>query len=324
MQILITHGSAARSRVIQLSALQITLAAGFLLLTLLLLSGTIYHVLFQKAAREGWPVVSHIVKLVVRDEFAQRDRFMRENLDAMAQRLGEIQAKLVRLDAVSERVSTVAGVKPTDLELIRRAPVASPAPSAGGQGGPYIPLDKPSLEQLQATVAVMDETADRTADIFTLVESRLFEARMRSLMIPSTKPVQTHVGSGFGFRSDPFTGRPALHAGLDFPADTGTPIYAAAGGVVVSVDYHPQYGNVLEIDHGNKLLTRYAHTSRFHVKAGDIVKRGQLIADVGSTGRSTGPHLHFEVLVEGVHQDPARFLAGAGESDQTAARNRRR
>jgi murein DD-endopeptidase MepM/ murein hydrolase activator NlpD len=316
MQILITHGSAARSRVIQLSPVQMILAGFVVLVLMLLLSGTIYHYLFQKAAREGWPVVSQIVKLVVRDEFAQRDRFMRENLDAMAQRLGEIQAKLVRLDAVSERVSSVAGVKPADLELIRKA---APAPAAGGQGGPYIPLDKPSLEQLQASVAVIDETADRTADIFTLVESRLFEARMRSLMVPSTKPVDGNVGSGFGFRSDPFTGRPALHAGLDFPSDIGTPIYAAAGGVVVAVESHPQYGNVVEVDHGNKLVTRYAHASRFHVKQGDIVKRGQMIAEVGSTGRSTGPHLHFEVLVEGVHQDPARFLAGTPEGSRVQA-----
>jgi murein DD-endopeptidase MepM/ murein hydrolase activator NlpD len=170
----------------------------------------------------------------------------------------------------------------------------------------------------------MDEAADRTADIFTLVESRLFEARMRNLMIPSTKPVDVAVGSGFGFRRDPFTGRPALHAGLDFPADPGTPILAAAGGVISSVEVHPAYGNLVEIDHGNRLVTRYAHVSRFLVKQGDLVKRGQKIAEVGSSGRSTGPHLHFEVLVEGVPQDPARFLAGradatAGVATGTAA-----
>lgn len=321
MQILITHGSAARSRVVHLSPFQLSLIGLLVVCLLLLLSGTVYHYLFQKAAREGWPVVSQLVKLVVRDEFAQRDRFMRENLDAMAQRLGEIQAKLVRLDAVSERVSAVAGVKPADLELIKRAPSGTGA--GGGQGGPYIPADRPSLEQLQASAAVLDETADRTADIFTLVESRLFEARMRALMVPSSRPVNGNVGSGFGFRADPFTGRPALHAGLDFPADVGTPIYAAAGGVVLLVESHPQYGQVVEIDHGNKLVTRYAHCSRFHVKAGDIVKRGQLIAEVGNTGRSTGPHLHFEVLVEGVPQDPARFLAGTPE-DSPAARASRR
>ena len=107
------------------------------------------------------------------------------------------------------------------------------------------------------------------------------------------------------------TGRAALHTGLDFAADPGTQIQAAAGGVVQSTDYHPQYGNLLEIDHGNGLVTRYAHTSKILVRTGDLVKRGQVVALVGTTGRSTGPHLHFEVLVEGVPQDPARFLAVA-------------
>jgi len=99
-----------------------------------------------------------------------------------------------------------------------------------------------------------------------------------------------------------------LHSGLDFPAPPGTPIYAAAGGVAVVQDYHPQYGNVVEIDHGNELLTRYGHVSRVFVKKGDIIRRGQKIAEVGNTGRSTGPHLHFEVLVQGVAQDPQKFL----------------
>jgi murein DD-endopeptidase MepM/ murein hydrolase activator NlpD len=104
-----------------------------------------------------------------------------------------------------------------------------------------------------------------------------------------------------------------MHTGLDFPADTGTPILAAAGGVVVVQEVHPAYGNMVEIDHGNDLITRYAHSSRVLVKKGDIVKRGQKIAEVGSTGRSTGPHLHFEVWVSGVVQDPRRFL-DAGEN----------
>ena len=104
-----------------------------------------------------------------------------------------------------------------------------------------------------------------------------------------------------------------MHTGLDFPADIGTSIVAAAGGVVVVQDLHPAYGNMVEVDHGNNLITRYAHASQVFVKKGDIVKRGQKIAEVGSTGRSTGPHLHFEVWVSGVVQDPSRFLA-AGES----------
>jgi murein DD-endopeptidase MepM/ murein hydrolase activator NlpD len=105
---------------------------------------------------------------------------------------------------------------------------------------------------------------------------------------------------------------------LDFPAAIGTPIVAAAGGVVLTAQAHPQYGQMVEVDHRNGLVTRYAHTSRMLVKPGDLVKRGQTIAEVGSTGRSTGPHLHFEVLVEGVQQNPAKFLAGGGVASVSA------
>jgi murein DD-endopeptidase MepM/ murein hydrolase activator NlpD len=127
------------------------------------------------------------------------------------------------------------------------------------------------------------------------------------------------VGSGFGFRIDPITSRSALHTGLDFPAEPGTAIMAAAGGMVVNVEVHPAYGNLVEIDHGNGLVTRYAHASKVMVKNGDLVKRGQLVAQVGNTGRSTGPHLHFEVLVDGVPQNPARFLAGRGSAPAVQA-----
>ena len=136
-------------------------------------------------------------------------------------------------------------------------------------------------------------------------------------MIPSSKPIDVGVGSGFGFRPDPFTGRGALHTGLDFPSEAGTPIHAAAGGVVRTAAWHPEYGQVLEVDHGNGLVTRYAHTSKILVKVGELVKRGQVVANVGTTGRSTGPHLHFEVLVDGVPQDPQKFLAGTAGKNAT-------
>ena len=177
----------------------------------------------------------------------------------------------------------------------------------------------PSLEVLDGIVSALDAQADQRTDVFTLVESRLFEKRLSSLMVPNSRPVEGPLGSGFGFRSDPFTGRAALHTGLDFPADTGTPIQAAAGGVVLGVDHHPAYGLMVELDHGRGLVTRYAHTSKTLVKVGDLVKRGQQIALVGTTGRSTGPHLHFEVLVEGVPQDPSRFLAGGASPSLAAA-----
>jgi murein DD-endopeptidase MepM/ murein hydrolase activator NlpD len=300
MQVLITHGSVARTRTLHLNRAQI---AGMLLVlacALMLLSGAIYHFVFLKAAREGWPVVSAVVRFVVRDELAQRERFMRENLDAMAQRLGELQARLVQLEAMGERVSGLAGVKADELK---------PQPR-GGQGGPYVPLPKPSLDQLNGAIDQIEELADQHADLLTLLESRLMESRLSALMVPNSRPVDAPLASGFGFRSDPFTGRAALHTGLDFAAPGGTPIRAAAGGIVARADTHPQYGRLVEIDHGNGLVTRYAHASKLLVHPGDLVRRGQPVAEVGSTGRSTGPHLHFEVLLNGAPQNPARFLAG--------------
>jgi murein DD-endopeptidase MepM/ murein hydrolase activator NlpD len=322
MQILITHGSMARTRSLQLNRAQLAGTLLALLCLLMLVSGAVYHFVFLKAARDGWPLVSTVVRFVVRDEIAQRERVMRENLDAMAQRLGEMQAKLVKLESMNERVSGLAGVKPEELKLLQRPggsglgpygiatapPAPVPAP-AGPQGGPYLPLQRPSLEQLHGAVDQLDELADQHADLLVLLESRLFESRLTALMVPNGKPVDGPVSSGFGFRSDPFTGRTALHTGLDFPAENGATIMAAAGGVVKTAERHPAYGNMVEIDHGNGLVTRYAHASRLLARVGDLVRRGQTVAEVGSTGRSTGPHLHFEVLVHGVHQNPAKFLA---------------
>jgi murein DD-endopeptidase MepM/ murein hydrolase activator NlpD len=304
MQIIVTHGSLAQTRVLHLSRWRLLAWACAAALLLMLAASAIYHLVFVKAAREGWPLVSPLVKLVVRDEMAQRDRFLRENLDAMARKLGEVQAKLVKLEATSDRVTGMAGVKADELKPLERA-------KAGGRGGPFVALLQPSLAQLDAAVATLDARADQHGDVLTLVESRLLESRLLALMVPSSTPVVGPIGSGFGFRTDPFSGQAALHTGLDFPVEAGSPIMAAAGGVVVHTDIHPAYGLQVEVDHGNGLATRYAHASKVLVKPGDLVRRGQKLAEVGTSGRSTGPHLHFEVLVQGVPQDPARFLAAA-------------
>jgi murein DD-endopeptidase MepM/ murein hydrolase activator NlpD len=321
MDILITHGGLARTRSMHVRPAQLWIAAVSIVVLLLLLSGTVYHVIFLKAAREGWPVVSHLVKLVVRDEFEQRDRFMRENLDAMAQKVGEMQAKVVKLEAMGERVAGLAGIKSDELRANGPVPGGKPATAAvgGGRGGPYVPVDSPSMDHLNSVVDALDSQADRSGDIFTLIESRLLERRLEQLMVPSAAPVNGPIGSGFGFRLDPFTGRTALHTGLDFPADVGTAIHAAAGGVVLSAEVQQAYGNTVEIDHGNGVVTRYAHASKLLVRPGEVVRRGQLVANVGNTGRSTGAHLHFEVLLNGVPQNPARFLA-RGESLSLQAR----
>jgi murein DD-endopeptidase MepM/ murein hydrolase activator NlpD len=154
---------------------------------------------------------------------------------------------------------------------------------------------------------------EQRADYLTIIEAEVMSQQVRQALLPNSKPVADgFVGSGFGWRTDPFTGQMTKHEGIDFAAPPGTPIHAAAGGVVVLAERHPEYGNVVEIDHGNQLTTRYAHALRVGVRPGDLVKRGQKIAEVGSTGRSTGPHLHFEVLLRGVAQNPSRFLLSPG------------
>jgi murein DD-endopeptidase MepM/ murein hydrolase activator NlpD len=323
MQVLITHSSLAPSRVLNFSRWQLLGILSAVTALFLLASGLVYHFIFLTAAREGWPIVSQVVRLVVRDEIAQRDRFMRENLDAIAQKVGDMQAKLVKLEAMGERVVGLAGVKAEELKPLKRTTSTTPpaaGAAAGGSGGPYVPLERPSLAELQDAVEQLGLAVDQNTDIFTLMESRLLESRLQALLVPSSPPVNVTVGSGFGIRPDPFTGRPSLHTGLDFPAEVGTPIYAAAGGLVTVAERHPAYGNTLEIDHGNGLVTRYAHCAGFEVEPGALVKRGQLIARVGNTGRSTGPHLHFEVLVEGSPQNPARFLASGASVGREFAR----
>jgi murein DD-endopeptidase MepM/ murein hydrolase activator NlpD len=295
---IITDASLARSRAVHLSGAKLLAALMGLSLALMLSAAFLYHWVFLKGAREGWPVIGTLVNLVVKDEVEQRDRFMRENLDAMARRLGEMQAKLAQLESLGERVSGLAGLNPADIKAL-------PA-----QGGALVSGRPLSMEELQATLADLDRLTGHSTDLMTLMESRLFDQKIKKSMVPTQRPVGGgHLGSSFGWRIDPFTGRNALHTGLDFQANPGTPILAAAGGVVVAQEMHPAYGNMVEVDHGNDLVTRYAHAMRVFVRKGDLVKRGQHIADVGTTGRSTGPHLHFEVMVQGIPQDPQKFLA---------------
>ena len=297
MHLIITDAWLAKSRAIHLDAGKLVMTGLAAALALMLVAAGLYHWVFLKGAREGWPVIGALVKLVVKDEVEQRDRFMRENIDAMARKLGEMQARMVQLEALGERVSGLAGLNPAEIK------------TSPGRGGALVSGRSLSMEELQQALQDLDLLADQRTDLMTAVESRLFDQRLAKMMIPTQRPLsQGNLGSSFGWRIDPFTGRSALHTGLDFQADTGTPILAAAGGVVVTQEYHSAYGNMIEVDHSNGLITRYAHASRVMVKKGDLVKRGQKLGEVVTTGRSTGPHLHFEVLVQGVPQDPQKFL----------------
>jgi len=172
-----------------------------------------------------------------------------------------------------------------------------------------LPPQNLSLSQFSARVDSLSREMEAHTDLLGVLEAQLFEQAVKKKALPTMMPVDAPFNaSGFGYRIDPFTGQQAMHEGIDFIIDTGTPVVAAAGGVVQFAGFHPQYGNMIDIDHGSDLVTRYAHLSKLTVKEGDVVQRGRRIGDSGNTGRSTGPHLHFEVRFRGAPQNPAKFL----------------
>jgi murein DD-endopeptidase MepM/ murein hydrolase activator NlpD len=183
------------------------------------------------------------------------------------------------------------------------------------QGGPYLPASlqqEISLAGMEQQMVELNSLLSDRSDKLVALETLLMQDKLSKKLLPSVAPItEGWYSSNFGWRIDPFTGRSAMHEGVDYMVPAGTPIYASAGGVVVYADTHPQYGNMVEIDHGNQVITRYAHASRLLVKVGDVVRRGHEIARVGSTGRSTGNHLHFEVRYRGIAQNPVRFLEKA-------------
>lgn len=222
-----------------------------------------------------------------------------EHVNALAIQLGQIQARVMRLDALGERLAKLAGVKEKDLELDKPA----------GQGGPiqraYNLSEQDIQNQMTALIAELDQRSDR----YGLLESILLQQSLKQNTLPSGRPVEAAFNSSsYGWRVDPFTGQMAFHEGLDFMAEAGTPIYAAASGIVAAAEKTPDYGNIVKIDHGSGVETRYAHASRILVKPGQRVEKGQVIAEIGNTGRSTGAHLHFEVRLNGMALDPRRYL----------------
>jgi hypothetical protein len=273
----------------------------------------LYYLTFRHIAAIQLPFVRELVTSAAQGDASKKDIYVKENLAAMATRLGEMQAQLIRLDALGERVQGLAGVKPQEFNF-REAP---PRGGGGFTGVKDRPLE---ISEFQRALDAMARDVERRADYMNVVETTLMNHKIKSKLLPTIQPVNaSYNASGFGWRLDPFTGRSAFHEGVDFAAPTGTPIVAAAGGVVIAAEYHYQYGNMIDVDHGSDIVTRYAHASRLLMKVGDIVKRGQHIADLGSTGRSTGAHLHFEVLVKGAQQDPHKFLAAGADQAKMAA-----
>lgn len=304
MNIIFVSNSMAKAKT--LSVLQVSMIALALVLVPVLLT-LLFIVPQESDPQQG---VKSLIPAHLKFSFNNPQK----HLDAYAIQLGEMQARMMRLDAQSERLSKLAGEKKdvhdtggasTKPETVKiDANKASPA-----RGGPLV-LDAPLSEaDLQKKIAELLAQIEFSTDHLSNLEAKLLQQSVLKDTLPNSSPVTVAFNSSsFGWRLDPFNGHKAFHEGLDFPADTGTPIYAAAGGIVTTAEQTPDYGKLVKIDHGSGLETRYAHASRLLVKVGDRVEKGQEIAEVGSTGRSTGPHLHYEIRLDGNALDPRQYL----------------
>ena len=321
MQIIVMHSRFTQAKSITLTSRHIIVSAVIFLISIMFCSA-LMMAMTLRLANSDVPFLKDLIPPTAGGTLSNdpnaKDRFVKQNLNAMAIKLGEMQAQLIRLDALGERVQGLAGVKPEEFNF-------KESPGRGGleSSGRIAPKEL-NMTEFQAALDAISKDVEQRSDYLNVVETKLMGFKVQSKLLPTIQPVNvSYNASGFGWRLDPFSGHSAFHEGIDFSGPTGTSIVASAGGVVISAEYHPQFGNMLEIDHGGEIVTRYAHTSKIYVKLGDIVKRGQHIADIGSTGRSTGAHLHFEVRVKDIPQNPHKFLsAGANQANLAELRQK--
>ena len=222
-------------------------------------------------------------------------------INAIAARVGELQAQANRLNALGQRLTRNGKLSEGEFDFDKLP----------GMGGAEAASDVAAGDLLKSLDLLQNQFDDSGRQL-TLLESMLYDQQLQLAAIPSGRPSKGYITSGFGKRNDPFRGGLAHHLGIDFDANTGDPVAAAAGGVVSFSGVKSGYGNVVEVDHGNGYRTLYGHNSRLLVRAGDIVRAGQTLARAGSTGRATGPHVHFEVHVNGRPVNPRRFLDKVG------------
>jgi len=237
---------------------------------------------------------------------ADTRREAQREINALAARMAELQAQANRLNALGDRLARGAGLEDGEFDFDR--PV--------GQGGAEPARDMPAGKLLGGLDALDGDLASSGQQL-SVLEALLFDRRVEQNALPSRSPVaSSFVTSSYGYRADPFGRGGQFHKGIDFDARTGDPVMTVADGVVSYSAARSGYGNTVEVDHGNGYVTRYAHNSRNMVKVGDLVRVGDEIAKAGSTGRSTGAHVHFEVWENGRVQNPRKFLGDMGVSRQ--------
>ena len=234
-------------------------------------------------------------------EVASAKRDLQERLDALTGRVGQMSAHVIRLDALGRRLTEMAHLDKGEFNF-------NSPPAVGGPEG----LVEGAIVTSPDLSAMLDDLSHQITDRerqLSVLESLISTRNLSKQIVPGGRPVaQGWISSYFGRRTDPFDGRQAYHRGIDFAAPEGSQVIAVASGIVTYSKDRFGYGRTVEINHGNGYVTRYGHNSRLLVAIGDTVQKGDSIALIGSTGRSTGPHLHFEVLKEGRAVDPMRFV----------------
>ena len=305
MNIILVTSRMPTAKAISIGRAHIVGGCILLTVTVLGLAAFLNYVVLRYMTETRSPIVFSLFSGVLQEEADKSQAYVRDNLDAMATRLGEMQAQILRLDTLGERVARLAGFKPQEFMLEQ-------APARGG-ALPQLPAGPLSFTELARRLDFLSRQVDDRGDKLGMLDSLLTQDSARKQLLPSMLPIRSGAyNSNFGWRLDPFNGQQSFHEGIDFIAEHGTEVIAAAAGVVVASEFHAQYGNMIEVDHGNGLVTRYAHCSKRLTRVGDVVMKGAKIGEVGSTGRATGPHLHFEVRHHGIPQNPARFLRLSG------------
>lgn len=245
-------------------------------------------------------------------DIAEAKRRAQENINALTLRLSDLQSRVVRLDAVGERITEMANLDKGEFDFAK-------SPAVGGPENPSA-LAQPGVEDFLGSLDVLSKQVTDREQQLGVLESMLMTRNLQSQVYPAGFPAEHGwLSSYFGVRADPFTGRPARHEGVDIAGKIGTKILTVASGVVTWSGERYGYGTLVEINHGNGYVTRYAHNSKTLVKLGETVKKGQAIALMGSTGRSTGPHVHFEVWRNGQVVDPLKYVQAATVTAAVAA-----
>ncbi|MDQ7014981.1 MAG: M23 family metallopeptidase [Gammaproteobacteria bacterium] len=304
MNIIIFSKSGARSRQIN-SPVQFFLL-GFLFLSLLI---TPLYWGYQLGVHQNSNEIPELNYADIRQQRESQEQLQqaKSEVTALTRHLGQLQAYMTRLDALGARLVEVAKLDGQEFDFSQVPPLGGPVSDA--QIAEYTLSDLGRMAQtLQMQMQLREEK-------LSILESVLFKRRLRNETLPAGRPIKKGwMSSAYGIRTDPFSGKPQMHKGIDFAGKMGSSIYAVASGVVSWAGKRHGYGQLVEIQHGNGYSTRYAHGAKVLVQKGELVSQGQEIAKMGSSGRSTGPHLHFELLKKGRQINPVKFVRSRRKS----------